>query len=570
MASTGSARGRLPLELVQYIADDLERQNAKRTLASLAATSRPLHALVVPVLYQRIVLTRVNASRVLGIPPRSPPASGDADARSLEREYDPRDSAFGDALGSSVGEHLAVREAEHVYSQRFRLPVDLAPTGDETDDEHFVPCSRRARPNPCLVHVQHLSLVQWPQPGLVAAVAASPAVLFPTVSHFAISARAVARCPKLHEAKDEGVHSFLTQLARAPHVCVGAPASEAASDTGRLQWIVGCLFTSEYSPVTLAVHNCPGQLEPNRGNAIQLARALGSAADFGWLRAEITLYLEELERVADLRHNKRFAFLAQVAHETRPRVPELATRLRFGGVTDAIGDPLYVAARDTEPEASRTVAELEAYLNAQDTWSDRWGGEHMFEASDGDELLHASLLAAQERARMLTRRVLRVEARLDTHVDESAVAAAEAELATARDAHTAALAELDASGPDTPRPELARLRDARHAAAVAVGMASRALKAVRAEADRRAILARHDAGLKYLLEELHAAEDAARDARYIYLHPRMKRRMRRLAEVPFPRGRISLSADACCVCGGETFKPRSLKQIIDDAWAASA
>lgn len=591
--TTWTPRGRLPLELVQFVVDELYRQQARGTLASLATTSGPMNALVLPVLYRRIVLTRVNAERVLGLR-RS--ATGPADAstngstasgsaadgegdEAHDEEYDPRRPRWHDALAGNVGAHLAKLEADEVYSQRFALPVDLAPTGAETDDELYRPCSPRSRLNPGLRYTTHLVLAQWPQPHLVRSVCGHPTTLFPNVQHFSISARAVARCPKLHEASgSDDVSSFLTNLARAEEVCVAMPGSEAASTTGRTEWIVGCLMRRDYAPkgvtVHLGRHSPPGEVsggyvapEPRVEGVFRLAGA------FGWF--------------------PRPGSAASAASRTSPRVTEGSeeAETKAEALVTLLYPPNTPYAREdiqswvhaTSPSPHRLVklslrtsspsADEQSFLeegwSASDTWSSDVGS-WAFSSFDSDPSLLANLERAEAYASALTRRAVRLRQSLEEPPDAGSVEEAERILSAAHTALKEATAALDATDAKTPKPELSRLREERHSAAVQVGLASKALKAAHAEGERRRSIRQHDAGLRYVLTELHAAEDAAGRARDAYEEDRREKRRARLEGIPVPGGRISFRAKGCGVCGRETAGRRTLRQIVDEAWLGPA
>lgn len=621
-------RGRLPLELVQFVVDELSAQQARGTLASLAATSGPMHALVLPVLYRRLVLTRANAERVLGLPRcPCPPGASTADAED-EEAYDPRCPRWHDALASNVGAHLARLEADEVYSQRFALPVDLAPTGAETDDELCRPCSPRSpgsRLNPGFAFTTHLVLAQWPQSHLVRSVCAHahPSILFPNVSHFSISARAVARCPKLHEASGpDDVSAFLTTLARAEDVCVAMPGSEAASTTGRTEWVLGCLMRKDYAPRSVTVHlgrhSPPGEVSggyvapaPRVEGVFQLAGA------FGWFPRPSGAGGASGASGAGASRTSKASKASKGSSSPNPTLsaPELhsyltATPTQETRVTETGGEEgdeeatarvtlLYPAstpyARDdiqswvyaTSPSPRRTIAlslrtactallsAEQSLLEFEDGWNevDVWAtdvGSWAFSPSDSDPQLLATLERAQAYASALTRRAARLRKSLDEPPDAGSVEEAESALSAAHGALKTATAALDATDAKTARLELSRLREERHAAAVAVGMASRALKAAHAEGERRRSIRQHDAGLRYVLTELHAAEDAAGRARDAFEKDRREKRSKRLEGIDVPKGRISFRATGCAVCGSETAGRRTLRQIVDEAWRGPA
>lgn len=801
-SSRGSPRGRLPLELVQIIVDELYTQGARGTLAALAATSGPMHALVLPVLWRRIVLTRVNAERVLGLPgrwgsrrrrarhsanslagtsisnasslpnavigsasgatktdeasgsanrkrkgglngttkwisglpePTPPPtattstATHTATTAPSEEDYDPRLPRWHDPLASNVGAHLAKLEAEHVYSQRFALPVDLAPTGTETDDDRYVPVSRRpiARKPPGMAYTTDLVLVQWPQKALVRAVCRLNGVVFPNARTLAIGARTVARCPKLFEAWEEGevgeqdersesgeasesdeyseslrareptgdsgisederaaddgrgeeptLSAFFTRLARADDVCIAMPSTEAASTTGRMEWVLGCLMREDYAPASVTVHMVQkplgGRPEPKLEDVFRLAGA------FGWFPRREPL-MEDAERPEagempvrgepwrtepvgdgdggngggkqsaegsnsteatasltilyppplDAPHTLESASLNPVriakadiddwVRATSPspgrsvrlnvrRYPlpsatleaANAEQLRNANRASAL-DYANPSATILNPPAPWATADADSGPSSPDDggggggggigflldriraekaganqWTDTWSedvGSWAFTPSDSDPALLAALERACAYASILTRRASRLKRSLNSAQDNAVtISDATKALEAAHAALKAATAALD-SYDGKSRPELARLRDERHAAAVGVGQASRQLKAAKAEADRHRILRQHDAGLKHVLEELHAAEDAAERARDEFERDRRERRRRRLQGLEGvegkepPGGRVRWGWAGCGVCGCEMGR-RGLREIVEDAW----
>lgn len=571
-------RGRLPLELVQFVVDELYSQQARGTLGSLAATSEPMHALVLPVLYRRIVLTRVNADRVLGLK-RAPtwhPSDRSGDGEGDEEEYDPRSPRWHDPLASNVGAHLARLEADEVYSQRFALPVDLAPTGAETDDESYRPASPRSRLNPGFQYTASLVLAQWPQAHLVRSVCAHPHTLFPNARHLSITARAVARCPKLYEASgDDDVSSFLTKLARAEEVCIAMPGSEAASTTGRTEWMLGCLMREDYAPrnvtVHLARHAPPGEVSggyvapaPHTDNVFRLAGA------FGWFpRPNTPPRSRSPSLVPDLGRTEKGA--------------EAEVTLLYPPNTPYARDDIQSWVHCTRPSPNRRIklflrtafqtpeehAFLEEGWNASDAWASDVG-EWALDPSDSDPELVAAVERAQAYASVLTRRAARLRRSLDEKPDAGSVDEAESVLAAAHSALKEATKALDSTDAKTPRAELSRLREERHAAAVQVGLASKALKAAHAEGERRRLIRQHDAGLRYVQTELHAAEDAAARARDAFEKDRREKRAARLEGIHVPEGRISFRAKGCEVCGRETAGRRTLRQIVDEAWLGPA